>query len=453
MKTRSIVLALVGVLVIAAIGLAVLLTHLSFKSGVTSTLSSPTTTTPPDITPQIGLNFIRFFWGNNEHPPVAGQPATLDTTTAYVQPSVIFADFSTLGAEAYRQLAKADLTWANIEPTKGTWNFTAADAVLLHSSGAVPIVTLFNYQYASPTPPWETGKAETVFGDDAKAYLQAVIDRYGKVVKYWEIGNEMDHWRAKSDQFTPEQQGAFFKDASDYIRAHDSDAVILMPGMSGISDYILNTWFAGFLSTAGASSFDIINYHEYGPWMAMTPHRKTLQTFMDAHGLSSKPVWLTETGSTFDASSTHFTNYPNSPLSQGADVFRRLTTAYGQGDSFVAWHTYISSSGTSDTTWNGFGLRSSTDSAEPSYTSFELFTKELIPFKWVSELSDTGQFVYQFQLMDGTFAYVAWGSGPLTMPNWATKTISAVSRDGTFIWKQVAPGSTVTLSDVPILIK
>jgi len=88
-------------------------------------------------------------------------------------------------------------------------------------------------------------------------------------VKYWEIGNEMDHWRAADptpaattqskrsprglppsyplDGFSPQEQGAFFAQVADFIRARDPDAVIVMPGMGGLSDYTLNTWLAGVI--------------------------------------------------------------------------------------------------------------------------------------------------------------------------------------------------------------
>ena len=105
--------------------------------------TSPQKQTPGDsssqtssTTIQVGLNFIRVLSGE---------------VPAFDQPAQVFADFERLGAQMFRQMAHADLTWQNIEPHDNEWHFENADAVLL-AAPQVPVVTLFSYQYASPTP-------------------------------------------------------------------------------------------------------------------------------------------------------------------------------------------------------------------------------------------------------------------------------------------------------------
>ena len=83
--------------------------------------------------PQIGLNFVRFFWEGS-----GGANRT---------PDEIFGDLAQLGATAYRQFVKADLLWDLVEPTDGQWTFSNADAVVPHA-GFVPLPTLFAMQYA-----------------------------------------------------------------------------------------------------------------------------------------------------------------------------------------------------------------------------------------------------------------------------------------------------------------
>ena len=101
--------------------------------------------------PQIGLNFVRFFWDDNRRGPA---PA-LDC----YKPDVIFKDLDLLGAASYRQFVKADLLWDLVEPADGQWTFSNADAVVPHPD-FIPIPTLFAMQYASPTPPWERDPAK-----------------------------------------------------------------------------------------------------------------------------------------------------------------------------------------------------------------------------------------------------------------------------------------------------
>jgi hypothetical protein len=98
--------------------------------------------------PQIGLNFIRFYWSKS---PKSG----LDTSTVYRQPDWIFNDFANLGVHAFRQFVKADLLWDIVEPRDDQWNWEGEDVVLKNPEFE-PIVTLFRMQYSSPTPPWTT---------------------------------------------------------------------------------------------------------------------------------------------------------------------------------------------------------------------------------------------------------------------------------------------------------
>lgn len=422
---------------------------------------------------QIGLNFIRFY--QNQSDRTAGR-ATPDTTTPALQPEAIFSDFEALGAQVYRQFVLADLMWNIVEPAEGEWNFTEADAVLTHSPQE-PIVTLFAMQYASPTPPWDErgGPFQTTFGDDAKAYLDAVVGRYAPYVKYWEIGNEMNHWRsvdeAGSNQpggatdkvppsamdvgFSPEEQGKFIADAADYIRALDPDAVIVLPGMGGLDDYTLDTWLAGVIKGGGEDAFDIVNYHFYNQWDRYALQRERLAAFLEEHGMADKPVWNTETGSTSEASLPTRTDYPNSATSQAADIFRRLIPAYGHGDAVAIWHTYIGSPVSEGNTWAGYGIMTDKAVEKPAYHSFRLLTSELIPFAEVETLSDTiPDNRYKITTESGETKYVFWGSVSAAVPEGASQMASVIpSEDGVFTWTKVAAGQKVTLTDEPILLK
>ncbi len=154
----------------------------------------PSPTSQPALSrpaqPQIGVNFVAFYISE-------AQRGAVDTQIPFRQPDWIFNDFRALGVQAYRQLTLADLFWDVVEPSSGRFHFDQADTVIPNAEFE-PIVTLFALQYASPTPPWETSptRFQKTLGPEARAYLEQVIARYGQVVRYWEIGNEMDHWRA-----------------------------------------------------------------------------------------------------------------------------------------------------------------------------------------------------------------------------------------------------------------
>ena len=426
--------------------------------------------------PQIGFNFIRFYANDDEGPAGAKKKVrTLNTSTPFVQPEAIFTDFDTLGVQAYRQFQQADLMWETIEPQNDKWNFTAPDAVLLNSqSESVPIVTLFRLQYASPTAPWITSPSgfQKSLSDDAKDYLSTVIDRYGASVKYWEIGNEMDHWRAADpgstrgketlpasyplDGFSPQEQGTFFKEVAAFIRERDDDAVIVMPGMGSIADETVKSWLGGVLETAGPDTFDIVNYHFYAEdWRTYAALRESFGTYLAANGLSDIPVWFTETGSTWseDTARVRKQKSPASEEEQAADIFRRLIPAYGHGDSLTMWHTYIGSPVLAGNEWGGFGIIDDKGNKMRSYYSYKLLTDELIPFTKAETLSDDprGVNAYAFTV-DGSKKYAAWGSGSYTAPTGTTQYASVVAdAQGNFTWKDVS--GPITLSSIPILIR
>ncbi|NOZ71437.1 MAG: hypothetical protein GXP38_05910 [Chloroflexi bacterium] len=421
---------------------------------------TPTPTPLPDtqpITPQVGVNFIRFYF---------------DDQNPAFQPEQIFQDFAALGVQAYRQFVKTDLMWDMVEPEDNQWHFARADTVIPHSDFE-PIVTLFSYQYASPTPPWcsDPAQFQKTLGEEAQDYLAHVIDRYAPYVRYWEIGNEMDHWRAADPQdrrlsalpkcypldgFSPQEQGAFLAQVAEIIRQRDEDAVIILPGMGGLSSYTLDTWLAGVIEGGGSDWFDVVNYHFYGAWQPYTRLRAQLATFLNEHNLGDKPVWLSETGATSSPSLTLRTDYPNSPQTQAADVFRRLIQAWGTGDRLVLWHSYIGSADVPSNLWRQYGLREADATAKPALYSFQLLTQELIPFRQVVPLAvdPRGSNVYKIITQEDEVKYVAWGQGSFIAPDTISKMTSVIpDATGHFSWQTVNPGQEITLFDIPILLK
>jgi len=378
----------------------------------------------PVADPQIGVNFIRFAW------PTRGPRAD-----EAFDDSFLIEDLENLGVDAVRQLVRADLLWREVEPEDDAWDFSRSDRILQSVPGT-PIVTLFSMQYASPTPPWAgQGEFQRTLGPEAKDYLDTVVKRYRDQVRYWEVGNEMDHWRiadpdasprrggkepphSPSGGFSPQEQGVFIAEVAEYIRARDPDAVIVLPGMAGLSPYVLETWLPGVVRGAGKDAFDVVNYHYYGSWQDQARARERLRRSIRRLGLDDKPVWLTETGSTASPTLRMRTDYPNGPPSQAADVFRRSLQAWAAGDSLVLWHTHLSSPERPQNRWRLYGLRRSDGTMLPSWHSFKLLTTEVTPFAAVTPMGglDSGQYGFRVQRRDGGLRWVFWGSGSVSPP-------------------------------------
>jgi len=413
----------------------------------------------PTSDPQIGLNFIRFAWvSRGRH----AQPVLSDAE--------LLADLAALEVDAVRQLVRADLLWREVEPQDDAWDFSRADRILTSVPGT-PIVTLFSMQYASPTPPWADADAfQATLGPEAEDYLDTVVRRYRDHVRYWEIGNEMDHWRvadpgaqvrssAKAPPhkpvggFSPEAQGAFLAEVAAFIRARDPDAVIVMPGMAGLSPYVLHDWLPGIIRGGGKDCFDVVNYHYYGPWDRGIQQRTRLAASLKRLGLQGKPVWLTETGSTASPGLRLRTDYPNGPPSQAADVFRRTLPAWAAGDSLVLWHAHISSPERPGNRWQLYGLRRGDGTMLPSWYSFKLLTKEVTPFAAVTSMAGMGreQHGYRVQRRDGGLRWVFWGRGEVRPPSGAGHYTSVAPSQGGHQWTPV--GGSLRLSAEPILVR
>jgi hypothetical protein len=427
--------------------------------------ASPALTRPARV--QIGLNFIRFYVDDSHR-------GAVDTRTPYLQPDWIFADFRALGIHAFRQSPLADLFWDVIEPQDGQWHFSEADTVLT-SPEFEPIATLFAMQYASATPPWERNPArfQKTLGPEARDYLERVIARYGPYIRYWEIGNEMDHWRAADpgekpqpgaerlpiappDGFSPQEQGIFLAQAATFIRERDPDAVIVLPGMSAPADYPLTVWLEGVVQGGGTDWFDVVNYHYYGNWQGYCRQREALQAFLDRRGLGEKPVWLTESGSTRDTGLTIRTNYPNSPESQAADIFRRLVPAYALGDDLVLWHTYFDSPDLPGNDWRQYGIRSHQGEAQPAYYALQRLIQELIPFRQAEKIACDGRGanIFRFVREDGQERYVVWGTGEFTVPEGIRQMTSVIpAGQEEYAWQAISPGERVQLTEIPVILR
>ena len=314
---------------------------------------------------------------------------------------------------------------------------------------------------------------EGTVGPAARDYVETVVRRYADTVRYWEIGNEMDHWRAADPGdrrkpggrlpphqpvggFTPEQQGRFVAEVAAIIRANDPDAVILMPGMAGLSPYVLETWLPGFVKGSGVDAFDVVGYHFYGSWKDLAKRRAALGSSLKRLGLEHKPVWLTETGSTSEASLRARTNYPNSVESQAADVFRRMVLAWASGDEAVFWHSYLSSPNRPRNRWRGYGLVDPNGQRKPSYSTLRLLAQHLGQFSSVAPVSglSTGQHGYHFVLENGSPRWVYWGSGTVDAPaNPPAKGFTSVvaSEGARHSWRGVP--DKLTLSQTPLLLR
>ncbi len=401
------------------------------------------------------MNFVRF--GGT------GQP--------YFQTDALWGYVEETGVDAVRQLMLGDPGWGRVEPTQDGWDFSGSDEVLLDARRE-PVVRLFSLYWQSCTAPWATDFQKTVDAD-CEDYVRTVVRRYRDAVRYWELGNEMERWDwtlpgqtiptyvtpppvMPPGGFTAEEQGAFLSDVARLVREEDPDAVIVLPGMSGL-DAWSQEWLSGVVAGGGTAWFDVVNYHYYGPWQEYEALRTSFDGFLDGLALGDKPVWMSETGVTSDATLTVRTDYgPNSEVEQAADVFRRTLPAWAHGEVYVGWHTLIGGTA-SDDAWRFYGLYDDTPGAPTAHLALrtmQLLTSEVLPFDEVRDASEGAVRHFEITRADGARVHVMWGDGvSAPAPAGMTEVASVVPDAGGDITWEPAGESVALADDLPILLR
>ena len=198
----------------------------------------------------------------------------------------------------------ADVTWADIEPSKGQWRFEKLDGYvsLAQQHGTRILLTLGGSpRWASARPnapsnysPGFTGEPLSI--DDWRSYVKTVTLRYKGRIQAYEIWNEPnlpDYWSGTTDQML-----TLTKEASLIIRGVDPQAIVVSP--SATADYGI-PWLAEFLKKGGGQYVDVVGFHFYVNPHTLSPEDmlpviQHVREVLADNGLANKPVWNTETG-------------------------------------------------------------------------------------------------------------------------------------------------------------
>lgn len=202
------------------------------------------------------------------------------------------------------RLWDANVTWADLEPSKGQWRFEKLDASvslaqqhgtgLLLTLGGCPTWASSRPQLKSSYSPGFSAEPSNI--EDWREYVRIVASRYKGRIQAYEIWNE-PNWTAFWSG-SMEQMLALTKEASEVIRKVDPKAIVLSPSPA-TSDGI--AWLTEFLKKGGGQYVDVIAFHFYVGAQTLLPEEmlpviQRVQQVLAASGLGNKPVWNTETG-------------------------------------------------------------------------------------------------------------------------------------------------------------
>jgi hypothetical protein len=199
------------------------------------------------------------------------------------------------------RLWDANVTWADLEPNRGQWQFAKLDNYLAlaqqHGTGVLMVLGGCP-TWAAETPPGPSSSwpaAQTPKLDDWRTFVRIVATRYKGRIHAYEIWNEPNLREFYTG--TLDQMLALTKEASTIIHEADPHAVVVSPAAT--ADYGI-TWLGEFLYKGGGQYVDVIGYHFYlKPQQLpeeLPPFIQQVRSLMSANHLGDKPLWNTESG-------------------------------------------------------------------------------------------------------------------------------------------------------------
>lgn len=210
------------------------------------------------------------------------------------------ADWPSIPFHEWR-LWDSGVTWLNLEPKKGEWDFKELDKdvamasqhniQLLLTLGMTPAWAAIHPADGPPSRAGSVSMPKDI--NDWRNYVRTIATRYkGKINTYeiWNEPNGYDFFRG-----TPEDLVALAKEAYSILHEVDPAVTVVSPSPSGSGLPFLDK----YLAAGGGKYADIIGFHFYvtpkGP-EAMVDVIAQVRETMSKHGLSGKKLWNTETG-------------------------------------------------------------------------------------------------------------------------------------------------------------
>jgi hypothetical protein len=200
------------------------------------------------------------------------------------------------------RLWDARVSWPQLEPSAGQWNFELLDKFLALAEAHETEVLLplgLSPHWASARPQeksvYQPGfAAEPRNMQDWRDYVTTVVTHCKGRVRAYEIWNEPNKKGFYSG--TTEEMVALAKEASEIIHRIDPAATVVSPAATENSGV---DWLTEFLRDGGGRYVDVIAFHFYvapQPPEAMVPLIERVKQAMAAAGAGDKPLWNTEAG-------------------------------------------------------------------------------------------------------------------------------------------------------------
>lgn len=342
------------------------------------------------------------------------------------------------------RLWDAYVTWKDLEPSKGQWNFTKLDALVSlaeqHNVDVIlPLALTPQWASARPNEPsaYTAGAAaEPASIQDWIDYVQAVTTRYKGKIAYYEIWNEANSTNMWSG--TPAQLVALQQAAYSVIKSTDPNAELIS---ANITESCGLSYMEKLLDLGYANSADIIGYHFYvspSAPEAIAPLASEIESLLALYGVN-KPVWDTETGW---LPGSVFLNEDQ----QAAVAVRALLVANSSGISRFVWYAW-------DNHCCVTLFMTETDNTTPTHAAlaYANLQKWLVGNTLSSCTQVSGVWSCGLQFANGVQGMILWNPSGTVMVNESLNWTPAVVED---MYGNDTPmtGKSLTVGADPVLI-
>lgn len=288
-----------------------------------------------------------------------------------------------MGASQVRE----DALWADVETTKGVYDFGPIDRFMraFQQSGLSPLLII---DYNNPlyddglTPHDEVGF--TAYAN----YAKALVNHYGQQLKAVEIYNEYNgKFSTGPGAHSPANYAQMLRAAYQAIKSIRPDVTVVVGATFGID----LDWFKALFDAGALAYTDVISVHPYSIVSVDTPELRGLANDLQAlqnlitasnHG-QMKPIWLTELGW------SDVLNITNE-FEQAHYLVRSIMLSLSVGIQKYFWYDYINDGTNQLELEQNFGLLRLPGLAgyytpKPSYTSFAVLIRLLAGRSFVAK--------------------------------------------------------------------
>ncbi len=299
--------------------------------------------------------------------------------------------------------SREDFSWGRIEPRRGQFDWTYYDNLLACARrNGITVYAIVGY-WTGWTKPYT---AEGI--EDYVQFLRAMVRRYQKEIRQWEIWNEPNifFWQGPKDLYAEMLTRSYAA-----IKEIDPGAQVLGLSTAGID----HKFIARMLELK--APFDVLTIHPYRTQLndvAFIEDLKKVSDEVKLPGDKRRPVWLTEMGwATHTPHNTLRQDFaPNSLRTQAELIARSYLCAIVSGvEPRTFWYNFRNDGADPIYFEHQMGIVYNDFSPKPAYIAYATLTRVLKGQRLVGpEPTPKGILVYKFQPSTGDKGetYACW---------------------------------------------